>query len=82
MDFISTADDFTVYPNPVKDGGLTTSSGNINNAVLYDAAGRMIKTFRLSGRSKHADLSGVSPGTYQLRMFTENPIQTAKIIIQ
>ncbi|MFZ1784952.1 MAG: S8 family serine peptidase [Ferruginibacter sp.] len=83
IDFISTADDFTVYPNPVKDGRLTiASSGNINNAVLYDAAGRMIKTFRLSGRSNTLDLSGVSPGTYQLRMFTENAIQTAKIIIQ
>ena len=83
VNFENAGDDFTIYPNPVKgDKIYISSTGNLNSAVLFDAAGRLIKLFTLKGRSNTLDVSGVAKGTYQLKIFTENATQTEKIIIQ
>jgi hypothetical protein len=83
INFDNAGDDFTIYPNPVTGNKLfITSSGNINSAVLFDAAGRLIKLFTLKGRSNILDVSGIAKGTYQIKIFTENAAHTEKIIIQ
>lgn len=61
VDFGSVADDITVYPNPVTEDRIyIASSGNLTNAILYDAAGSLIKTFRLAGRNATLDIRTVS----------------------
>lgn len=76
-------DDVSVYPNPVTDSKLfITSSGNVFSASIYDAAGKLVKTFLLNGRSIHLNLEGISKGIYQIKIVTENSIQSKKIIIQ
>jgi Secretion system C-terminal sorting domain len=83
INFNNSGDDVTVYPNPVFDAKvIIASSGNASSAVIFDAAGRTIKSFILKGRSNSLDVSGISKGTYQLKIFTENSIHTEKIIIQ
>ncbi|MEO6541430.1 MAG: T9SS type A sorting domain-containing protein, partial [Ferruginibacter sp.] len=83
INFNNAGDDITVYPNPVADAKIfIASSGNSTSAVLFDAAGRTIRSYKLGGRSNTLDVSGIARGAYQLRIFTENTVHTEKIIIQ
>ncbi len=83
INFNNAGDDITVYPNPVINSKLfIASSGNLNRAVLFDAAGKTIKTWKLQGRNNTLDAAGIAKGVYQLRIFTDNAIYTEKIMIQ
>ena len=83
INFDNAGDDFSVYPNPVTGNKLFVSStGKITSAVLYDAAGRMIKLYTLNSRSNTLDVDGIAKGTYELKVFTASATHTEKIIIQ
>jgi hypothetical protein len=83
LNFNNAADDITIYPNPVVDSRIfISSSGITNGAVLYDAAGKTIRTFKLQGRRITLNLTGIAKGIYQLKIFTDNSIHTEKILIQ
>jgi hypothetical protein len=83
VNFDNAGDDFVIYPNPVTSNKLFVSStGKITSAVLYDAAGKMVKSYTLNSRSNTLDVAGIAKGTYQLKVFTENATHTEKIIIQ
>ena len=83
IDFSAAEDDITVYPNPVLDGRLfIASSGNCNNAVMYDATGKLVKNYVLQGRNNTLNLDGLAKGVYQLKIFTDNSVQTKKILIR
>lgn len=83
INFANIGDDITIYPNPVINSTLfIASSGNANQAILYDATGKMIRNFKLQGRNNTLQLSGIAKGIYQLRIFTENSVHTKKILIQ
>jgi len=83
LNFNYTADDITIYPNPGVDSRIfISSSGNANTAVLYDAAGKTIRTFKLQGQSNTLNLTGIARGIYQLKIFTENAVHAEKIVIQ
>jgi hypothetical protein len=83
VNFENTGDDFSIYPNPVTANKLFVSStGKITSALLFDAAGRVVKLYKLNSRSNTLDVGGIAKGTYQLKVFTENATHTEKIIIQ
>ncbi len=83
INFDNAGDDITLYPNPVVNAAIfVASSANANKAILFDAAGKRIRSFSLAGRSNKLDLSGISKGPYQLQLFTDNSMHTEKIIIQ
>jgi hypothetical protein len=83
INFSNNGDDISIYPNPVSGSKIfIASSGIISRAVLYDAAGRTVKIFELNTRTSVLNLEGISKGSFQLRVFTENSMHTEKIIIQ
>lgn len=83
VNFNNAEDDISIYPNPVIGSSIfIASSANSNKALLFDAAGRLIRTFVLNGRNNTLGLHGILKGAYQLRVFTENTVHTEKIIIQ
>ncbi len=83
INFATATDDITVYPNPVKDDKVfIVSSGNCNTAIMYDATGKMIKSYLLQGRNNTLNTKGVAKGIYQLKIFTDNSVQTIKILVQ
>jgi hypothetical protein len=83
INFDSDGEDITVYPNPVVGNKLfISSSGITNRAVIFDAAGKLIRSYTLNGRSNTLDLNGIAKGTYQIKIFTVNAAHTQKIIIQ
>ena len=83
VNFALTTDDITVYPNPVVDGKITiAASGNCYSETFYDAEGKLVKQFLFRGRNIKIDLNGIPKGIYQLKIVTDNTVQTKKIIIQ
>jgi hypothetical protein len=81
--FDNKVDDILVYPNPVvHDRLFITTSSNCNTAVIFNAAGAMMRSFALKGTGNTLDLHGIVKGVYQLKVFTENATHTQKIIIQ
>ena len=58
------------------------SSANCNVAIIYDATGKEVKAYQLKGRTNEINVTGISPGMYQLKIFTENSVQTKKIMVQ
>ena len=83
INFSVTTDDITVYPNPVVNEKIfIASSGNCNSAIIYDAAGKWVKTYPLQGRNNELSVDGIAKGIYQLKIVTVNSTQTKKIIIQ
>jgi len=83
INFENTGDDFSIYPNPVTaDKLFVSSTGKITSALLFDAAGRVVKLYTLNSRSNTLDVGGIAKGTYQLKVFKEKATQPEKIIIQ
>lgn len=83
VDFSNNDADILVYPNPVTTSKVYISSSmNCNSAILYDAAGKPVHSYTLQGRSNTLNLSGIPKGIYQLRIFTDNSVQTRKLIIE
>ena len=82
VNFGAIADEVTVYPNPVVSDRITISStGNCRTAVVYDAAGKAVRNFILQGRINMIDLKGITNGVYQLKVGTENSVQSIKIVV-
>ena len=84
INFGAAEDDIAIYPNPVLQDAkiFVASSANCNKAVLYDATGKEAQVFQLKGRDNEINLAGIARGMYQLKIFTENSVQTKKIMIQ
>ncbi len=75
--------DIMLYPNPVTNGWVTVSAAvNCNAATLYDAAGKLIRSFQLNGRTNTLQLKGIAKGVYQLQISTASTTSTQKVIIQ
>ena len=73
INFADATDDITVYTNPVTNNKIfIASSGNCNSAVIYDAAGKMVKNYLLQGRNTTLDIKGIAQGVYQLMYYTDN----------
>ena len=84
INFGSTEDDITIYPNPaMRDTKIfIASSAKCKQAILYDATGKELKLYQLKGRNNEINLAGISKGMYQLKIVTENSVQTRKIMVQ
>ncbi|HRI24661.1 MAG TPA: S8 family serine peptidase [Ferruginibacter sp.] len=83
LNFSSAGEDVMIYPNPVTGSRVfIASSGNTTGAILYDAAGKLIRQFSLQGRNNTLNLSGIAKGVYQLKVFTGNDTRIARILIQ
>lgn len=68
-----------VYPNPVNDYFQINLTANLNPKAieLFDAAGKVIKTFPVL--TNQFKISELKPGIYYLRINTETAIYSAKI---
>lgn len=71
----------SVYPNPVDyllNVKFEVNQSNVS-AMLFDPSGRMISSEQIqSGTTQHQmDLSGISNGTYLLRLMTEEGLRAS-----
>lgn len=83
IDFGNKGDDVLIYPNPVTGNRIFISaSANCSSAVLYDAAGKLVKSYPLQGTSNVIDVHGIEKGVYLLKVISANDSSTQKILIQ
>ncbi|HSD08278.1 T9SS type A sorting domain-containing protein [Flavobacterium sp.] len=69
----------TLYPNPVTNSlYLSSSDQKIENASIYSITGALVKSFTKEVES--IDVSNLIPGTYVVKITTENGSFTQKII--
>ncbi len=78
--------DFKIYPNPVTQNHITIESENLHdNATfqLFDLTGRVILQQKLSEKTTHLMLNGVSKGMYQYTVTSKQRIVgLSKLIVQ
>lgn len=83
INFSNDLADVVVYPNPVIDSKIfIVSSIPVTQAVLYDAAGKSIRYFKLQGTNNTIDATGISKGVFQLKIYSFKNVFTKKILIQ
>jgi YVTN family beta-propeller protein len=71
----------TVFPNPAKDVFTVQTSSTIQNLRLYDATGKLIRTYQVSQPAQYS-LKGINPGVYFLGFDTKRGEITRKLIVQ
>lgn len=63
--------DFTIYPNPARDFVILPESNQITKAILYNIAGKQVKTFDMVANTRRFDVADVMRGTYLLQFIDE-----------
>ncbi len=69
-----------VYPNPVVNELNLTSDQNIQEVKIFSAAGQLIQTSKLNGKSTSVNVSALKAGVYVAQILTEKGVQTVKVL--
>ena len=73
---------FEIIPNPVKHRICIHIPGTLNehtNLSIFNNAGRLVRTIKISAPASNITLKGINPGVYFLKLETE--ITTKKLIV-
>ncbi|WBV56177.1 T9SS type A sorting domain-containing protein [Chryseobacterium daecheongense] len=71
-------DQFSIYPNPVKDVVFIKSKEKIVKAEIYDTAGRILNSISVSNNS--VNTSELAKGSYMIKLFTKDQVMVQKFI--
>ena len=70
-----------VFPNPAKNNvHVYIESQPVTEVQVFDIFGKMLSRENVDGNEFFIDLSGYGTGTYILRVFSDNRIETVKIV--
>jgi hypothetical protein len=69
-----------VYPNPVENQLNISANELITKIEVYDILGQLIKSITNNSNRIQADFSELSSATYILRVYSEQKVQTIKMI--
>jgi type IX secretion system substrate protein len=82
---LTPGDNISLFPNPASDECTIHSDAAFSlnaRADIYDLAGRLIAKYPLSGHGAVVPLTGVAPGMYQCRVYTEGAgVLTKKLVV-
>ena len=83
ISFGNDGDVIFIYPNPIINATLfIASTVNCTSCYLYDATGKIVKSFTLQGRNNAINISGVAKGIYTLKVISEIGTHSKKVFIQ
>lgn len=68
------------YPNPVVNQLNLTADQNLREASIFNAAGQLVQTTKLSGKSSSVNVSALKAGVYIVQVATEKGVQTLKVV--
>lgn len=71
-------EDFSIYPNPVKDLLHFKTKERIVKAEVYDLSGRIVRSFGITQNA--INLSELSKGNYLIRIYTKDQVIIKKLI--
>jgi photosystem II stability/assembly factor-like uncharacterized protein len=74
--------DYTYYPNPVRDILHINSSTSFERVMLFNINGQLIIDEPVNSTNKELSLSGLSSGIYLVKVQSNNVVETFKIVKQ
>lgn len=74
------SEDFSVYPNPVKDVLTLRSSTSVDQIEVYDVLGKLVLNKTPNSISPTVNMSDLNSGVYFLKVTIDNQSKTIKII--
>lgn len=75
------ANQFLIYPNPVRDILHISGGHTIQSVQVFDLSGKLIQTYQNVQQGK-IDVRSIAQGTYLVRIQTNKEIKTVKMIKQ
>lgn|SRR5690554_222376 len=75
-----TADNFSVYPNPVKDVLNISTKTAVDQVVVYDILGKVVLSSQPGIISPKVDMSALASGAYLVKVSIGNTSKTVKVI--
>jgi hypothetical protein len=74
------SNNFTYYPNPVKDILNLSYTQNISNVAVFNLLGQQIATKVVNANQSKVDMSNLASGTYLVKVTSDNQVKTIKVI--
>lgn len=71
---------FTYFPNPVKDVLNISYTQNISKVAIYNIIGQEVIAKAINNNQSQIDMSGLSKGTYLVRVTADGATKTMKVI--
>ncbi len=71
---------FRYFPNPVSDVLNLNYSQDISKVEVYNMIGQLVLSQNVNAASAQVNLSGVNAGTYLVKVFSANQMNTVKVI--
>ena len=72
----------TIYPNPLNDFVNINAKENIENIIIYDVSGKIVKTFQVNATQTQLNLSSLANGFYFMKISSNTGFKLEKIIKQ
>jgi hypothetical protein len=82
VNLFSTNNAITIYPNPVRDELTVTNTENIENVVIYNALGQVVKQFAVNAEQLQINVSDLQEGIYTLRLQNKNGTMITKQFVK
>lgn len=71
---------FRAYPNPVKDLLNLSYTENITSVEVFNLLGQQVITKAINANNGQVDMSGLSAGSYLVKITADNQVKTIKVI--
>jgi hypothetical protein len=71
---------FKYYPNPVTDVLTVSYSNVISDVVVYNLLGQQVVTAKPNATQTQVDLSGLTAGTYMVKITSDEVTKTVKVV--
>lgn len=61
----------TIAPNPIQNSFTIDSDYNLNSAIIFDASGRVMKSFEISTSQQSYSVADLPEGLYNIRLISD-----------
>jgi hypothetical protein len=73
-------ENFRAYPNPVKDVLNLSYNKTISNVSVFNILGQEVMIKSINANQSQIDMSGLTAGTYLVKVTADNQVKTIKVI--
>lgn len=71
---------FTFYPNPVKNILTLSYNQEISTVEVFNLLGQRVSSFKINANSAQVDMSSLSKGAYMVKVTSNDQVKTIKVI--
>lgn len=71
---------FKAYPNPVKDIFTISNNNTITEVTVFNLLGQQVLSAKPNSNVSHINMSGLTSGTYLIKVISDNQVKSIKVI--